>query len=60
MIKWIKILLKFFDGIVPSKKIYDIEICENFHRIRVLKTKNYYACWECWRNWEYYNQYDQI
>ena len=42
------------------KKCYDIEICENFHRVRVLKTKNYYACWECWRNWEYYNQYDKI
>ena len=37
------------------KKDYDIEICENYHITKVLKTKDYYACWECWRNWKYYN-----
>ena len=37
------------------KKDYNIEICENYHRNKVLKTKDYYACWECWRNQKYYD-----
>ena len=41
------------------KKDYDIEICQNDHRTKVLKMKNFYACWECFRNQKYYDEINQ-
>jgi len=41
------------------KKDYDIEICQNDHRTKVLKTKNYFCCWECFRNQKYYDEINQ-